>query len=96
MAAIVKAAFKAAPNVDRSGLRARMVWSARDAQNARTRERDNAIMSVRWAARPMIAAKKPPADIMAAARLAGGDMMQDHEILPILADEWNRAHMGRK
>ena len=45
MAAIVKEARKNAPTVDPKGLRARLVWSARDAKEARTlenirRERD--------------------------------------------------------
>lgn len=95
MAVIVKVAFANAPNVDRNGLRARLVWSAKDARHARERQRANADTAIRWACRPMIAAKADRTAILEAARKAGGDILTDAEILPILAEEWDRAHKRR-
>lgn len=95
MAVIVRVAFKNAPNVDRNGLRARLVWSARDSRAARETARANAQTAVRWACRPLIQAKAPKDTTMAAARKAAGAVLTDAEILPILAEEWDRAHKRR-
>ena len=95
MAAIVRDAFKHAPDAHRHGLRMRLVWSARDAQAARHHERDNVRTAVRWAARPLIQAKASREATLDAARKAAGDVLTDAEIMPILADEWERAHRSR-
>ena len=95
---IIKVAFANAHHVDPSGLRARLVWAAKDAKHGRATQRANAETAVRWATTGMIKANAPRADTLDAARKAAGDVLTDAEILPILADEWNRIHnrRGRK
>lgn len=95
MATIVKIAIQEAPNVDRIGLRTRLVWSAKDARHARERQRANAETAVRWATRDMIASNAPPADTFVAAQKAAGDILTADQIRRILADEWDRAHRRR-
>lgn len=95
MAVIVRVAFQSAPDVDRKGLRTRLVWSARDSRHARERQRANAETAIRWACRPLIQAKAARDATLEAARKAGGDVLTDDEILPILAEEWDRAHKRR-
>jgi transcription initiation factor TFIIIB Brf1 subunit/transcription initiation factor TFIIB len=95
MAVIVRVAFQNAPTVDRKGLRTRLVWSARDSRHARETARANAQMAVRWACRPLIQSKAPKAATLEAARKAAGTVLTDAELLPILAEEWDRAHRRR-
>lgn len=95
MGEIVRVAQEQAPNADASGLRMRLVHSATDARRDRLRARENALTAVRWAARPLVVAGATREAIMDAARKAAGDVLTDAELLPILADEWERAH-GRR
>lgn len=95
MGTIVKVAFGNAPNVDQSGLRARLVWSARDARKAREMQRANAMIAVRWATMGMIKANAPKAATLEAAHKAAGGVLTEAEIMPILAEEWDRFHRRR-
>ena len=95
MGIIVNAAAENAPQVDRAGLRMRLVHAAKDATQARTLARGNVETAVRWAARPMIAANAPPAETIQAARKAAGDLLTEARLKQILADEWDRAHRRR-
>ena len=96
MGEIVRVAQEQSPNADANGLRARLVWSAADARRDRMRARENAPTAVRWACRPLILAKAAKDVTLQAARKAAGDLMTDAEIMPILADEWDRAHRKRR
>lgn len=95
MGNIVKVAFARAPGVDQSGLRARLVWEAKDSRAAREIQRENAATAVRWAAMGLIKANANRDKTLEAARNAAGDVLTDAEILPILAKEWNRIHKNR-
>lgn len=95
MAVIVRVAFANAPNVDRHGLRARLVWSAKDSRKARETQRANAITAVRWATMGLIKANAHRDKILDAARKAAGDVLNDTELMPILAEEWDRFHKRR-
>ena len=95
LATIIRTARANAPNVDAKSLRARLVWSARDARLDRHQQRANAATAVRWASRPLIDAKAAPDVIWQAGKRAAGDALTDAEVRSILAEEWNRAHKRR-
>lgn len=92
---IVKVAFANAPHADQSGLRARLVWAAKDAMHARETQRANAETAVRWATMGLIKRGAPRDEVIEAARRAAASVLTDAEILPILADEWDRFHKRR-
>ena len=97
MRAIVNAAFRIAPLCDKTGLRTRLVWAARDARRDRINQRANTETAIRWATRAMIQGNALPELVMEAARRAAGTVMIDHEIRAILSNEWIRARRkGRK
>lgn len=96
MDAIVKAARAAAPEVDASGLQARLAWSAHDAKHHRTLQRDNVRTAILWATRDMIAAHAPPAAIKEAAMKAVDGILPERAVMSILAEEWNRQHGRRR
>ena len=91
MAVIVRVAFENAPTVDRMGLKTRLLWSAKDARHSRERQRANADTAIRWAVRPLFAAKATASEIEHAADLANGGILRAEEIAPILRDEMRRA-----
>ena len=95
MGTIVKVAFANAPHVDESGLRARLVWAASDAKKARETQRANAETAVRWATMALIKRNAPRDEILDAARRAASGVLTDAEIIPILAEEWDRIHKRR-
>lgn len=95
MGTIVKVAFTNAPLVDQSGLRARLVWAASDARKARETQRENAITAVRWATMGLIKKNAPRDETLEAARKAADGVLTEAEILPILAEEWDRTHKRR-
>ena len=93
---IVQTAQRNAPDVDAKGLRARLVWSARDARADRQRQRDNVHTAVRWAVRGMFAAKASAADIEATAHKANGNILTRDELVVILREEMKRAQKTRR
>jgi len=93
---IVATAQRNAPDVDRKGLRTRLVWSARDARAERQRQRDNVHTAVRWATAKLIETHAPPALILEAAKRAAGDLMSEPELLAFLAREWDRHHSRKR
>lgn len=95
MGTIVKVAFANAPHVDESGLRARLVWAASDAKKARETQRANAEIAVRWATMALIKRNAPRDEILDAARRAASGVLTDAEMIPILAEEWDRIHKRR-
>lgn len=94
--AIVDAATKAAPQMDKMGLRLRLAWSARDAKHARTLQRDNVRTAILWATRDMIADNAAPQDVIATAMKAADGILTETAVRAILADEWNRQHGRRR
>lgn len=96
MDAIIKTAREAAPDIDPSGLRIRLAWSAHDAKHARTLQRDNVRTAILWATRDMIAAKASPQSIKEAAMKAADGILPERAVMSILADEWNRQHGRRR
>ena len=97
MATIVQVATEQAPALDPRGLRMRLVWSARDARNARVLQRDNIETAVRWAMRPLIQIRASKEATLAAGHKAAGDLLTAEQIRAIAADEWNKAQRrGRK
>jgi len=92
---IVQTAQRNAPDVDARGLRARLVWSARDAREDRQRQRRNLHIALRWATTKLIEQHAPPDMVMQAALRAAGDLMAGPELMAFLEQEWDRQH-GRK
>lgn len=96
MGTIVRVAADNAPDVDRAGLRMRLVWSAADAKVDRQRQRANAATAIRWAIRPLIRDKATKEAIEAAARKASGGAFEWPEVVAILKEEWHAAHGRRR
>lgn len=85
-----------ATGVDRSGLQARLHWSMRDQAAAARRAEENVTTAIRWAVRPLFAAKASAAEIEEAAGAANGGALEWHDVAAILRDEFQRAITKRR
>ena len=75
-----------AAGVDSSGLQARLHWSMRDTAAATARQHENATTAIRWAVRPLFAAKAAAVEIEEAAGKANGGVLEWDEVADILRD----------
>ncbi len=95
LAAIRRAAFAAAPGMDRRGLSMRLAHGFMDARHATALARAIAGQRVAAALRPLRDARAPVAALLAAARAADRDgALDDAERRAMVADAI-RTHLGR-
>lgn len=75
----------------RRGLQMRLMHRMRDAAVAVRARRERAEMAIRWAVRPLFAARAPAAAIEEAAGAANGEVFAWEEVAGVLRDELARA-----
>jgi hypothetical protein len=81
----------AASALHQSGLQMRLMHRMRDAAGAVQARRERAEMAIRWAVRPLFAARASAAAIEEAAGKANGEVFAWEEVARVLRDELARA-----